>query len=157
MLGPKKEKNAESIFLICFYFSLLDLYCRLHLYKILLWRENYYYFFIQLKFFSVLQHCCQSMHMQRAQHFAVVLHRTQNKRIMRTCCAESLTGFKLHAITSNKSQKELTCHANGRNMLRATYACFLPVAQQCCCVRFQSRAQCMPYVAESVADWHDLH
>ena len=38
---------------------------------------------------------------KRAQHCCATLRRSQNNRSFGTCCAKSLTGFKLHATSAN--------------------------------------------------------
>ena len=59
---------------------------------------------------------------KRAQHCCATLRRSQNKRNVGTCCAKSLTGFKLYAASANKCQ-----HCCGSLQTDAT--CW---AQQCC-------------------------
>ena len=41
---------------------------------------------------------------KRPQHCCATLRRSQNKRNVGTCCAKSLTGFKLYATSANKCQ-----------------------------------------------------
>ena len=63
---------------------------------------------------------------KRAKHCYATLRRLQNNRNVGTCCAKSLTGFKLYATNANKCQ-------NFCSYMQTDATCS---AQQCC-VRLQ--------------------
>ena len=52
---------------------------------------------------------------KRTQHCCATLRRSQNNRNVGTCCAKSLTGFKLYATSANKCQ-----HCCGSMQMDAT-------------------------------------
>ena len=89
------------------------------------------------------QHCCDPM-----QTGAILLHtlrRSQNKRNVGTCCAKSLTDFKLYATSTNKCQNCLRFHANGRHIFFRTM--LRVVGQQCCVRLYMESQQCWQLLA----------
>ena len=67
---------------------------------------------------------------KRTQHCWTTLRWPRNSRNVGTCWLWSLTNFKLHPTTSNKSQQHTTWCANARNKLGPTMLRL--VGQQCC-------------------------
>ena len=66
---------------------------------------------------------------KRTQHCWTMLRWPWNNRNFGTCWLWSLTSFKLHPTTSNKSQQHTTWFANVRDMLDSTM--LRPFGQQC--------------------------
>ena len=57
---------------------------------------------------------------KRAQHCCATLRRLQNNRNVGTCCAKSLTGFKMYAASANKCQNccgSMQTDATSRNIV----------------------------------------